>query len=150
MVVMGVFRTVCIVWYSLSECACVCERSKILTSLAPLWEMGLHMTFIYSFILLCIFRIFLLLSIYYFYHQKKNKGIFPRRKAHRAPAKCKDSAENSGWRTGPRPSEADSVTEWRRRRCNLYKCRPGSLLSWVCPDCHGVTNKGYSWTLTDL
>lgn len=26
MVVMGVFRTVCIAWYSLSECACVWER----------------------------------------------------------------------------------------------------------------------------
>lgn len=152
MVVMGVFRTVCIAWYSLSECACVWERDP---KYWQAWLLFGRWDYIWLLFIPLYFSVSSEFFCYWVYItfiiRKKRKVFFPRRKANRAPAKCEDAAENSGWtRTGHRPSEVDGVFEWRRRQCRLYKRHSGSLLSRVSPDGHGVTNKGCSWTLTEM
>ena len=115
MVVMGVFRTVCIAWYSLSECACVWERDP---KYWQAWLLFGRWDYIWLLFIPLYFSVSSEFFCYWVYItfiiRKKRKVFFPRRKANRAPAKCEDAAENSGWtRTGHRPSEVDGVFEWR-------------------------------------
>ena len=156
MVVLDVFRTVCIVWYSLSECAYVCvhvcERDPKYWQAWLLFGRWDYLWLLFIPLYLSVSSEFFCYWVYItFIIRKKERYFFLGEKQIKLLLNAKTQQRTQGEELSPGLQKLIlCLTEWRRRRYNLYKCHPGSLLSWVSPDCHGVTNKGYSWTLTDL
>lgn len=81
MSVMGVYKTVRIVWYHFSECVCVSERERDIQNIKRfISSLGggiTYMTSVYSFILFCVFRIFCIEFILFFIIKKRETIFFP-------------------------------------------------------------------------
>lgn len=128
---MGVFRKVRIVsWMCMCVCVCVREIQNI-KKLGLSLRDGITYDF-YSFLYTSLYlQIFFLYWVYItFIRKKKKKVYFPKKKANQAPAKCKVSAENSGWtRPGHWPSEAESVFNRVGKETVWFV----QILFWVTP-----------------